>query len=161
MKKVLPLFLLIFLFSSCTHRIVRNGYSHTNSNNLNCPVVIKKHMEIPGTLKKVGEIKLGESGFSVSCSESAALQILRKEACSLNASIINIIEENRPDLLSSCYRCRAEFYTNTDMGKTYQSDEQYSNPDVSTRVTQDRTRNTFIGIGAFVVGFLSVFLLLQ
>jgi len=81
MKKNLSI-IVIILFSSCSHRIVRDGYSITNSNNLDCPVAIKKQMEIPGTLKKVGEIKLGESGFSVSCSESAAMQILRKEACS-------------------------------------------------------------------------------
>jgi hypothetical protein len=116
-------------------------------------------MDIPASLKKVGEIKLGDSGFSISCSEEQALGLLRKEACSLKANIVNIVEESRPDLLSSCYRCRAEFFINTDDNTTYQNDNQYNSANVNTRVSSDRTKNTFIAIGA--VGLCCVFLLLS
>ncbi|MDX9773702.1 MAG: hypothetical protein RBT02_09850 [Bacteroidales bacterium] len=115
-------------------------------------------MPIPASLKKVGEIKLGESGFSITCSEEHALELLRKEACSVNATIINIVEESRPDLLSSCYRCRAEFYINTDDNITYQSDEQYNSSNVDKRVSDDRIRNTFIAIGTIGLSCVLLFL---
>ncbi len=158
MNRTFPFLILIFLFSSCSHRIVRTGYSDVNPENSNCVVVIKKQMVIPSTLKKVGEIKLGDSGFSISCSEDQALEILKKEACSLNAGIINIAEESRPDIISSCYRCRAEFYINVDDKMTYQSDKQYNSGNINNRVSADHVRNTFIAIGA--IG-LSVLLLIS
>lgn len=148
MNKIFSFLILIFLLSGCSHRIVRSSYSKVNSENSNCVVIIKKQMDIPASLKKVGELKLGDSGISISCSEKQALEVLRKEACSLNANIINIVEESRPDLLSSCYRCRVEFYINTDANTTYQNDDQYKSANVDNRVSTDHIRNTFIIIGA-------------
>lgn len=159
MNRTFPLLIFIFLLSSCSHRIVRSGYSKVNSGYSDCDVIIKKQMNIPASLKKVGEIKLGDTGFSISCSEEHALELLRKEACSLKANIINIVEESRPDLLSSCYRCRAEFYINTDDNTTYQNDNQYNSANVNTRVYADRTKNTFIVIGA--IGLSCVLILLS
>ena len=53
---------------------------------------------------------LGETGFSVECSEGHALKILENEACAINADLVVINEETRPDVWSSCYRCTATFY---------------------------------------------------
>ena len=159
MNRFFPLLILIFLFSSCSYRIVRGGYSKPNSVHSDCDVIIKKQMSIPTSLKKVGEIKLGDSGFSTSCSEEQAIGLLRKEACSLKANIINIVDESRPDLLSSCYRCRAEFYINTVDNTTYQSDNQYNSENVKTRVSSDRTKNTFIAIGAIGISCVLIILL--
>jgi hypothetical protein len=158
MNKIFYFLVLIFLLSSCSHIIVRRGYYKVISEHSNCNVFIKKQMPIPASLKKVGEIKLGESGFSITCSEEHALELLRKEACSVNATIINIVEESRPDLLSSCYRCRAEFYINTDDNITYQSDEQYNSSNVDKRVSDDRIRNTFIAIGTIGLSCVLLFL---
>ena len=36
--------------------------------------------------------------------------ILKKEGCVLNADFINILKESKPDSVSKCYRCSAEFY---------------------------------------------------
>jgi hypothetical protein len=158
MKKFFSLLILLFIISGCSHRIVRSGYSKTNSEYSNCDVIIKKQMDIPPSLKKVGEIKLGDSGVSISCSEEHALALLRKEACSLKANIINIVQESRPDLLSSCYRCKAEFYINTDVNTSYQTDSQYNSSNVNSRVTDDHIRNTFIVVGAIGVTVLIILL---
>jgi len=154
MKKIAFYSILLFLISSCTHRIVRTGYQINKSEYKNCDIIIKKFMTITDSLQKVGEIKLGESGFAVACSEAHALKILKNEGCALNANIVNIIEENRPDLWSSCYRCRASFYKFKGSGIKSQKDEYYKSDEVKKRVTNDRIRNTFIGIGAAVIGFI-------
>ena len=109
-------------------------------------------------MEKVGEVKLGESGFSTSCSEERALEILKKEACSLNADIINIIEERRPDVMSSCYRCRAEFYRYTDPELVIQSDESYHPAYVTQRVAKDKKNNTAMVVSGVVIGVLLGFL---
>lgn len=153
MKKLSIYLILLFLISSCTHQIIRTGYQTDKSESKNCDIVIKKFMTITDSLQKVGEIKLGDSGFSVACSEAHALEILRKEGCALNANIVNIVEETRPDFLSSCYRCRAVFYKFKGSMKD-QNNDYYKSQEVDKRVSTDRTRNTFIGIGAAVLGFV-------
>ena len=97
----------------CSHTI-RREYSISNLSGIpkeNCHVEF--YMEMPAdntTFEIVGRIKLGDSGFSMTCSEADALAILRKEACTLGADIVNITEESRPDFWSSCYRADAVFY---------------------------------------------------
>ncbi|MEY4876211.1 MAG: hypothetical protein RL708_1360 [Bacteroidota bacterium] len=56
-------------------------------------------------------IKLGDSGFSTICKEQDAINILKRDACGLNANLINITAEIPPSFTgSSCYRCSAVFY---------------------------------------------------
>jgi hypothetical protein len=104
----LPLVLLLG-FTNCAHKITRIGY------NLNpvptsdtCQIQVVKFENQSTTTKKIGTIYLGESGFSTRCNQATALAILKLEACNIGADIVNIIEEKKPDILSSCYRCKAE-----------------------------------------------------
>jgi hypothetical protein len=120
-------------------------------------VIIKKNISIADTLAtKIGEVKLGDSGFSVACSEEHAINILIGEACAINADLIIITEENRPDLWSSCYRCRAEFYrfNKSDNNKDIKSDEIYDPRNIQDRVSRDRLKNTAIAIGSTAIGFI-------
>jgi hypothetical protein len=118
-------------------------------------------MQLTDSIRKIGEIKLGETGFSVACSEEQAVQILKKEACALQADIINIVEENRPDFLSSCYRCRAEFYKAENSSIQIQSSELYKPDDIQARVSQDRSRNVVYAIFAIALGAVAGFLFAQ
>jgi hypothetical protein len=78
---------------------------------INCDIPIKKFETISDSVAtKIGKIKLSDSGFSLHCSEEDAIEILKKEGCALNADFINILKESRPDSISNCYRCSAEFY---------------------------------------------------
>ncbi len=105
---VFSAFVVVFL-SSCSHKVVRIGYLKTTSEQLGCEVSVSKGSVIPASAKVLGSIKLGDTGFSVSCSEQKAIQILKKEACSLGANVVLIKTELLPGFLSSCYRCEADF----------------------------------------------------
>ena len=95
MKKTIYYLTLLILITSCSHRIVRTGYHINKSDYKNCDIVITKDIVVTDSLKKVGEIKLGESGFSIACSEADAIAILKNEfgtknICALNKIFIRI-----------------------------------------------------------------------
>jgi hypothetical protein len=159
MKKALFYLVLVLLISGCSHRIVRTGYKVNKSDYRNCDIAIRKNINISDIMQKVGEIKLGETGFSVSCSEADAIQILKNEGCALHADIINITLEKRPDLISSCYRCTAEFYTYLDPSIKVQSDEMYKPKYISERTSTDRKRTAGWIIGAIIGGFIFGYLM--
>ena len=158
MKRIVVYSLISILFSSCSHRIVRSGYKMQENLNNDCEVVIEKNISIPDTVAiKVGEIKLGESGFSMACSEEAALETLKKEACSIDADLILITKEKRPDFWSSCYRCNADFYkfSKLDFKENYKSNPTYDTNQIKNRVKSDRGKNVFMAITAAFAGILA------
>ena len=111
MKKIIPLLPVFLLLTNCGYRIVRTNYTVSRGNSTDCEIKIQKNTPLPDSVAtKIGEIKLGESGMTLWCNENDAMKVLRKEGCAINADIINIFEEKKMDLWSSCYRCRAEFY---------------------------------------------------
>lgn len=161
MKRLVYLVIAAFLFTNCGHRIVRTGYDIDKAQYRECEVAIKKNIvisELQAT--KVGQIKLGESGFSFVCNEADAIEIMKHEACALNANLIVVIDENRSDLWSSCYRCTAEFYKYQQNSTTrLVSDEAYDQKNVKKRVKNDRLRNNAIRVGAFGLGLLTGYLI--
>ncbi|WP_053405227.1 hypothetical protein [Persicobacter sp. CCB-QB2] len=78
-------------------------------------------------------------------------------------SVINIIDEKRPDAWSSCYRCTAEFYQYTQPEFIVEAkDEDYYHPaEVSQRVNKDRSQNTIVFVIAGIVGFAIGYMLVQ
>ena len=157
MKSLIYTLLIGFLLTSCSHRVVRTDYQVNKSDYKNCDVIIQKNTVLSDTLAlKIGEIKLGESGFSSACSEEHAIKILKNEACAINADLIIITNENRPDLWSSCYRCSAEFYKYKALKpKTITSNlDTYEPENVKNRVTKDRKQNTFVAIGSIILGII-------
>lgn len=112
------------------------------------------------TAIKVGEVRLSDSGFSISCNEKDALAILKDEACALKANLVVITNEKRPDLWSSCYRCKAEFYRlkTIPLSAEMVSDDGYNQEKVAKRVNKDQTQNSLIYLGILFgmafVGFL-------
>lgn len=144
--------ILILGLTNCSHKIRRTGYELDKTEQQTCPVAIVKSLTITDSIQKVGSIKLGETGFSVACSEKHALEILTKEACSLQADIVFITSETRPDLLSSCYRCEASFYKRTTQTAPLISDAEFDNKVVTQRVSEDRARNTGIVIFSIFIG---------
>ena len=162
MKHIIYLFLLIFLFSNCSHRITRIGYDKNKSSVQDCEVIIKKDPSYynPKAVK-VGEIKIGETGFSVSCSEEQAIEILKNEACVLQADLIIIKHENRPDFWSTCYRCQADFYKYSISipSEVAQNDNEYDLEKVEKRVSKDRGRVAGYLIGSVVFAVLVLLLM--
>lgn len=154
MRNVVVLLALLIASSSCSYKIMRSGYQVKESDYKSCDIEIVKNINAPDSAVKVGEIKIGDSGFTLNCSENEAIDILKKEGCAINANIIRITEENRPDLLSSCYRCRAEFYRDSRIVSLKQGRENYDQVAVNKRVSDDSASNVIIFIVSFAVGYL-------
>ena len=113
MKRVIYILTVCLFFTSCKHQISRIGYDvDTKSPSYtDCNITIKKFETVQDSVAtKIGKVKLSDSGFSKRCSEEDAMIILKKEGCALNADFINILKESKPDSMSKCYRCSAEFY---------------------------------------------------
>ncbi len=122
--KPITYILLSVMLCSCYHKITRVGYGESAEANNDCKVEIVKFMQVNDSVAtKLGEIKLGDTGFSSKCNENDAMNILHHEACGLNADLINIVEEiPRSFTGSSCYRCSAVFYkTKTNQKKLFDS----------------------------------------
>lgn len=162
MKRIIYCLLISLLFWNCAHRITRTGYQVKKSDYKFCEVVIQRFTTISDTVaKKIGEIELDDSGVSTSCSEVDAINILKGEACALNADLIIIVWESRPGLGSTCYSCKAEFYkfdTSTSI-KGIENDQDYNQDKLQQRVSDDRKRNTIVFIGSLVAVIL-LFLLM-
>lgn len=160
MHRIVYLLLVVIVFSSCSHRIVRTGYDIKKSDHVECDVLIKKDTVVSADIAtQVGEVKLGETGFSVACSEKHAIKILKGEACAINADLIIITEEKRADFWSSCYRGRAKFYRfNENTGNSaLKSDDDFDPKNVKKRVKKDRAKTvviTAVLAGVFGVLFL-------
>lgn len=105
----LPLLAFLLATTSCSHRVVRTGYERQKTVPAECAINITKDTSVLECSSQLGEIKLGDKGFSVFCSEEKALEILEKEACIIGANSVLIIEERLPSIASSCYRCQAVF----------------------------------------------------
>ncbi len=107
-------FTFLILFSSCSHKVIRTGYDKNDkaseSYAENCETRLVKFAAVDSVkFQRLGSIQLRDGGFSAQCSESKAVEILRKEACRLDANLINIVAEKKPGW-SSCYQCDAVFY---------------------------------------------------
>lgn len=151
MKQFLIVSLILFSLVSCSHRIVRTGYQ--NLNDTLCDIPILKSLPSNDSISSIGEIKLGESGFSVNCNEADAILILKKEACSIHADFIFITQEKRPDAWSTCYRCNAVFYKYKDgFNKPVIHYNNDSNA-IRDRVNKDKNTNMITLFVSLVIGY--------
>lgn len=112
MRKRILLFSLM-IFTGCSSTMTRNGYnlqSLSIKKNAQCFVPIKKNFPYKkDEVEILGTIRAGDSGFSVKCGEAYVLKQFQQEGCALGADLINITAESRFDVLSTCYRAKAEF----------------------------------------------------
>jgi hypothetical protein len=174
MVKFITLIILLVL-TGCSHSIRRFGYDMDRKalSKDTCEISFLKNMPTDTTkFKRIGRIKLGDTGFSTNCHEDDALRILRRDACQLGADAVNILNEKRPDFWSTCYRVEAEFLKKTNsvddkndtpivIGNITTDDYKY-NTDTSavvSRVKNDKKRNAAIILGSCAAGFILGFLL--
>lgn len=66
--------------------------------------------KVPETAKKIGNAKFGDSGFSTDCDFNSNLIKARQIARENGANIVKVTETKKPDLWSSCYRIKVDFY---------------------------------------------------
>ncbi|QED36680.1 hypothetical protein FK178_02655 [Antarcticibacterium arcticum] len=116
MKK---LFLLpgIILFTGCATSI-STQLAHQNFSKLqnSDPIVVLTEKEtLPENSEFVGDIKIGDSGFTIECGYLKVIEDATAKAREAGANIIKIVELTEPAFLgSTCYRLQAKIYRNLD-----------------------------------------------
>lgn len=67
--------------------------------------------KLPENVKKIGEAKFGDSGFSTDCDFNTNLISARKLARANGSNIVKVTEKKEPNIFgSSCYRIKVDFY---------------------------------------------------
>lgn len=112
-KSFLCCLIICWFNSGCKHQVSRFDYMDVakTATKEDCDIPIKKFEVVADTVAtKIGTMRLSDSGFSSTCSEADAMDILKKEGCAIQADFVIITGEKLPDKASNCYRCEAEFY---------------------------------------------------
>jgi hypothetical protein len=100
--KATGIFVVVALFfSSCAPTLNREGYTLNDNGKTNpdCTIKVTQDQNIKG--KTLGRIKIGDSGFSVGCSEQDVLKILKDEGCKAGADVVVIKDIQQPDFFSA------------------------------------------------------------
>ena len=106
--KLLLSITVILIFYSCSPRI-------STSISKNYPpldykqkvVLIKLDQPKPENSEELGQIKVGDSGFSTKCNYEVVIDNAKLEARKVGGNAIKIIKHKTPDLWSSCHRITA------------------------------------------------------
>lgn len=148
-----------FQLTSCSYKITRSGYEPVNTIDQTREMKFVRNQTFSDSaITKIGEIKLGDSGFTLNCTESDALVLLTSEGNAAGANVINIISETRTDILSSCYRCTAELYRISDPALQVKSDDSFLQDNLVKRESKDKRRRTWMYIGSISAGLLTGYL---
>lgn len=114
MKKLLLLFSLCLVVSCATS--VRSKLANKNYPKLvpeRAVVVLNKEDNVPNDSEFIGDIKVGDSGFTTDCGYNQVVADAVTAARSAGANIIHITEIKKPTTFgSTCYRIKAKIYRN-------------------------------------------------
>jgi len=163
-KSLSVLLILIFVLTGCggIHGITRAGYNFNSYTKSGCTVSFARELKSDLKLESKGSISLTDKG-STKCSPKDAFDILRNEACELDANLVIVSNERMPDIGSSCYRCDATFY-NVDsnfLATNYKVSDLISNEAIETLTSKSNTSSTILYIVGFAVGFAGGWLIMQ
>lgn len=68
---------------------------------------------VPQNSAFVGDLKIGDSGFSTDCGYNTVIENAKETAKKSGANIIELTEIKKPNFGSTCYRIKAKLYRNT------------------------------------------------
>lgn len=85
-------------------------------------VVVPPTESIVGRGRVIGEMKVGDSGFSVNCDFDNAMRLLRRKACAVGADGVHLWLVFEPSIVSTCYRVHARFFVNKENPSSFLSD---------------------------------------
>ena len=147
---VIILVVILFVFTNCSHYVMRSYKKSEKEQEQNCdPVIVRIHPS-DSIADKLGEIIMDDLGLSINCSESETIEYLKKEACSINSDIILIKEIKRPDRESYCYRCTGAFYKLKPKANPIQTKKYFEQEKINKREQKDRKKK--IERTAFLIG---------
>lgn len=76
--------------------------------------LLEENEEVPEGSEYLGEIKIGDSGFSTMCDYDISRQSAKDEARAKGANLVKITRIREPNMVSSCYRIDGKLYRNLD-----------------------------------------------
>lgn len=116
MKKVIFIMVVGFAIQSCSPKI-RSSLTANNFSAIEEEteiMVLKDQITIPKNSQLVGDLKIGDSGFSTDCGYDIVIEKAKLTARKSGANLIQITELKPPDFNSTCYRIKAKMYRNLD-----------------------------------------------
>lgn len=147
------LLLIMLLGSGCSYRVVRLGYKADKEQGMACQPVITKQYFLPDTAaRRLGEVRLRDSGFTTKCGEEQALAALRREACMAGANVVKIVREQRPNFGSYCYRCEAVLYSHAESPFLLSDDPHFDAYPMSIRKERDKKRKALYSSLSVLLG---------
>ena len=148
----------VFLFG-CAPSLQREGYilKANDNKNQNCNIVVTNDQNYKG--KIIGKLKIGDTGFSIHCSESDVLKILKDEGCQIGADVVVLKDIKQPDLISSCYRVTGEFIKLDSIATEIKESKEYSSQSIAIREEKGKSLSALGYILGFAIGFSITFFL--
>ncbi len=115
--------LVVASLTSCGFTRNRAGYYPMEEKDVNtCTVQVATMADLSAiTLIEVGKLRLGEAPFLEypwMCDKDDAIRAIKQEACNANANFANIITEDYPTFMQSCYHCTVVLYRVPESQKT-------------------------------------------
>jgi hypothetical protein len=105
----------ILLFVSCSTSI-STKLASTNYQKLsdeNQIIMLEKTDVLPDKSVFIGDVKIGDSGFTTDCGYNQVLSDVTTTARNAGANIVQIVQLKKPSALgSTCYRMKAKMYRN-------------------------------------------------
>lgn len=114
MKKLLfiaTILVLVGCSTSVSTKLSNNSYQKLTDEN---PIIVlEKNDVLPQNSEFIGDIKVGDSGFTTDCGYNKVVADATNSARTSGANIIQITEIKKPSLFgSTCYRIKAKIYRN-------------------------------------------------
>ena len=115
MKNTIILFaLLAITLQSCSPKIRTNLSAETHQAlDANTEIlIIKPDEKVPENAIYIGDLKIGDSGFSTDCGYTTVIEEAKSNAKNSGANLIHLTEVKKPSSGSTCYRIKAKLYRN-------------------------------------------------
>ena len=115
MKKTYILLALgVLILQSCSPKIRTNLSTETHqalADNTEV-LIIKQDEKVPENSIFIGDLKIGDSGFSTDCGYTTVMEEAKTHAKNSGANLIHLTEVKKPSSGSTCYKIKAKLYRN-------------------------------------------------
>lgn len=105
------LIIVFLLLSSCSPKVRTQFFSKEPALAFDSKVIVlNKEDSIPAGAEMIGQLKIGDSGFSTQCDYETVISEAKMEARKGGGNIVKIVEHVAPNFGSTCHRIRAVIY---------------------------------------------------
>jgi hypothetical protein len=115
MKKIgfLIAILLVGCSTSISTKLVNKNFQKLEDSSQ--VIVLDTNEELPANSELIGDLKIGDSGFTTDCGYDKVIADATNAAKNSGANIVKITEVKKPSTFgSTCYRIKAKLYRNLD-----------------------------------------------